>query len=395
MLATVACLAALVPIQSDATALYNKVLPSVMTLHVVRKGGGTVTGTAFLAFKDGIAVTAWHVVADAKEATVKFADGAEYDVSGLIDKDERRDVALIRVKVAGKPLLSLQGTNPAVGTKAYAVGAPQGLEFSLSEGIVSQLRTEKGIDAVQFTCPVSQGNSGGPLLDSEGRVLGVVSAQVRDGQNLNFASPAVYAMGLDQTLPTKPWDTVVQPAPDSNAKNWPRLSEDILGTQTWTRPDEKHTLAFLLYYVDDGEPVDENVYIGAFVTTGNDSYKAVGLSVSEAKKLRDYLRQAIEKDNLEGIEKSGDSQTFTLQGSRFISGGYIFEGSPFPVTLRLEQEFFRKIWGLTFKFEKIGIRLKRDEAKGLHSKLSQWLSILEEYYGIGAEPAKAEAPSKP
>lgn len=185
--------------------IYKKIVPSVMTLTVTTKDGGIITGTAYLAIRDGVAITAWHVLRNAKSVKAKFSSGEEFEVSGLIDKDEKRDVALIRVKVYGQPLLTFSPVDAPVGSKAYIVGAPKGLEFSISDGIISQIQTIDGVNYYQFTCAASPGNSGGPLVTEKAEVLGVVSWQVRDGQNLNFAVPSKYVLGLDNSLPTVPW----------------------------------------------------------------------------------------------------------------------------------------------------------------------------------------------
>src|SRR5438094_4182513 len=87
--------------------LYKRVLPSVMTLTVENSDGEKRLGTAFIGIKDGLAVTAWHVVSGAKHVSARFSEGEEFEASGLVDKDEQRDVALIRVKVFGRPLLSV------------------------------------------------------------------------------------------------------------------------------------------------------------------------------------------------------------------------------------------------------------------------------------------------
>ncbi len=197
--------------------LYKRLLPSVMTLTVQNKDGSAVRGTGFLSVKEGLAVTAWHVVHDAKNVTAKFSDGEEYEVTGLVDKDEKRDVALVRVKEFGRPLLPLAASAPEVGAKAYAVGAPEGLEFSLSDGLISQIQKDGGVTLYQFSCPVSPGNSGGPLADASGEVIGVVSRQMKDGQNLNFAMPAAYALALDSALPTQIWEGMKPEAPKEAA----------------------------------------------------------------------------------------------------------------------------------------------------------------------------------
>ncbi len=185
--------------------IYKQSLPSVMTLKVLKSNGDNVLGTGFMAVKDGMAVTAWHVVRDAKTVTAKFSDGQEFESSGLVDKDEKRDIALIRVKVFGKALLPVATTAPDVGSAAYVIGAPEGLEFSITSGLLSQIQIADGINHYQFSCPSSPGNSGGPLFNAQGQVTGVVSFQFREGQNLNFAVPSTYVLGLDASLPTQPW----------------------------------------------------------------------------------------------------------------------------------------------------------------------------------------------
>jgi hypothetical protein len=188
--------------------VYQKTIPSVATLTVEKADGSRAVGNAFAALKDGLAVTAWHVVKNARHVTAKFSDGQEFEVSGLVDKDEKRDIAIVKIKVFGRPVLALVAADPPVGGNAYIIGAPEGLEFSISEGLVSQIQSIDGVKYLQFTCAASHGSSGGPLVNAQGGVLGVVSWQLRDGQNLNFAIPISYVLGLDTTLPTQPWAEV-------------------------------------------------------------------------------------------------------------------------------------------------------------------------------------------
>jgi len=161
--------------------IYKQSINSIVTLKVEKKGGSKVQGTAFFAIKDGMAVTAWHVVRDAVSVKAKFASGEEFDVSGLVDNDPARDLAIVRVKTFGTPLLPI-GSTPSVGQKAYVVGAPLGLEFTISDGLLSQIQVMDGTKAYQFSCPASPGNSGGPLLNAKGEIIGVVSFQFPDYQ---------------------------------------------------------------------------------------------------------------------------------------------------------------------------------------------------------------------
>jgi serine protease Do len=95
-----------------AETIYQQSLPSVLTLRVENKAGDRYVGTAFLAVKEGIAITAWHVIYDAVKVTAKFSDGANCEVLGFIDYDETKDIALIRVEAKNRPLLTLSTARP-------------------------------------------------------------------------------------------------------------------------------------------------------------------------------------------------------------------------------------------------------------------------------------------
>jgi hypothetical protein len=144
------------------------------------------------------------------------------DVIGVIDKDESRDIALVKIKPKGRPVLEIADGEPEIGSKCYVIGAPRDLEFSISDGIIGQVRTLREIKQYQFTCPASPGNSGGPLLNPRGEVLGIVDWQRNDGQNLNFAVAAIYAKVLDPSLAPKAW------APAPKAGGAPRVVDIYL-----------------------------------------------------------------------------------------------------------------------------------------------------------------------
>src|ERR1051325_7915673 len=194
--------------ERSAENIYTGVVPSIATVHVDKADGTTAVATAFLALQDGIAVTAWHVVDGATRVVLRFSDGEEFESSGLIDFDSKRDIALLHVRVSGRPLLQLAASDPTIGSRAYVVGSPRALDFTISDGLVSQIQTVAGVKQIQFSCPASPGNSGGPLINTEGKVIGVVSWQVVNGQNLNFATPVGYVTGLDRTLSTVRWQDV-------------------------------------------------------------------------------------------------------------------------------------------------------------------------------------------
>jgi len=100
-------------------------------------------------------------------------------------------LAVLKVSGKGLPFLTLGGAHQTqVGEHVVAIGSPLGLQNTVSDGIVSAIREENGHQWIQTTAPVSHGNSGGPLMNSEGAVIGVITwgVNLQQGQNLNFAA---------------------------------------------------------------------------------------------------------------------------------------------------------------------------------------------------------------
>ena len=177
--------------------IYEKSLASVLTLRVENRAGDRYVGTAFLAVTQGIAVTAWHVIYDAVKVTARFSDGASCDVTGFIDYDETKDIALIRVDSKDRPLMNLAATKPVVGSRTYVIGSPKGYEFSISDGLLSQVQKVDGFNQYQVSCPFSPGNSGGPILNSRAQVMGIAAWTRNGAQNVNFATPACEVVSLN------------------------------------------------------------------------------------------------------------------------------------------------------------------------------------------------------
>jgi S1-C subfamily serine protease len=182
----------------------QKILPTVVFI-LAGDGGGRLqaTGSGFIISEDGVILTALHLIKDAKEVQIRLKSGEVYDQVELLGIDRRRDVAALRIPAKGLPALPLVDAEAAsIGEKVFVASHPGSLAWSPSEGILSALRLADevpeagtGFKVLQFTAPVSAGSSGAPVVDAQGRALGIVIAAAR-GQNLNFAIPVKSVAGL-------------------------------------------------------------------------------------------------------------------------------------------------------------------------------------------------------
>lgn len=169
----------------DPATLYQRSSPAVVSI-AARNGKASNYGSGFITDPKGFILTNYHVVGKNNQVSVKLADGSIY--SGIVvSRSAQVDLALIQIRPQKRlSSLRLQTVPPKIGQKAYAIGNPRGLERSLSDGIISRI---DGSGMIQYTATASFGSSGGPLLDEDGQVIGIVAGG-NPGTNLNFAIPA-------------------------------------------------------------------------------------------------------------------------------------------------------------------------------------------------------------
>lgn len=153
-------------------------------------------GSGFVVRSDGVILTNYHVMRGASAASIRLPSGAEFTKVRALAVDPERDLAILKVSGAGMRALEVSSSAPAVGDKLVVIGAPRGLEFTVSEGIVSAIRRAEDAEWIQMSAPISPGSSGGPVLNADGEVVGVTTAYREDGQALNFAVPIRYASSL-------------------------------------------------------------------------------------------------------------------------------------------------------------------------------------------------------
>jgi putative serine protease PepD len=206
---------------SAIAAVYERVKDGVVEVQTSVDGGGDnpfgpggngATGSGFVIDKEGHIVTNQHVVGGADSAVVRFSDGSEVDAE-IVGTDPSSDIAVLDVDRPSSRLtpLSFAGdVSLQVGDSVIAIGSPFGLEGTLTTGVISALGREiespNGFEienVVQTDAALNQGNSGGPILDSEGRVVGV-AAQIRTesggSDGIGYAIPGDTAQRVAREL---------------------------------------------------------------------------------------------------------------------------------------------------------------------------------------------------
>ncbi|MEJ0064120.1 MAG: serine protease [Caulobacteraceae bacterium] len=178
---------------NPAPAAVRNVDSTVSSVVLVRAGSDE--GSAVLVSADGYLLTAAHVVGDAPEVKVRWSDGVE-TVADVVRVSKGRDVALLKTDARSHAALGVRRDEPAIGEPVFAIGSTMGDKFqsSVTKGVMSADRIIDGYAYIQSDVTVGPGASGGPLLDSQGRVIGLtVRAYV------NSATPT----GINLFVPTR------------------------------------------------------------------------------------------------------------------------------------------------------------------------------------------------
>jgi hypothetical protein len=190
-----------------AKDIVQRASPAIVRIEA----GGDKIGTGFILDKVGIVATNLHVVAGESAIRIRLYDGTQYPVMQIAGLDPARDLALLRIRPAKElPTLKL-GDSDAVsaGDQIVAIGNPLGVfDYSVTSGLISQVRPICGQQAIalrqcqeeltvlQISAAISPGSSGGPLFNQFGEVVGVTTAIITAGQNINLAVPGNYLKPL-------------------------------------------------------------------------------------------------------------------------------------------------------------------------------------------------------
>ncbi|OBR66386.1 hypothetical protein A7K91_24530 [Paenibacillus oryzae] len=177
----------------EIASMFDESVVMIMTNNA--QGSGVV-------ISDHLILTNYHVIEDATSATAYSIYSDEIKIKGIVAWDEQTDLAIITTE---DPIdlnyVSLNYSTPSKGSKIYAIGSPQGLQNTISEGIVSNTRYEEGVRYLQINTPIDHGSSGGALFDAYGNLVGITTSGIGNTQaQLNFAVSVLHASILYDTV---------------------------------------------------------------------------------------------------------------------------------------------------------------------------------------------------
>src|SRR4051795_2968873 len=284
---------------TDIAALYKRVSSGVVFVQ----SGQTATGSGFVYDKDGHIVTNDHVIEDASTFSVRIGADTESIPAQLVGKDPSSDLAVLKVdpgavKGGLKPLDLGDSTKLEPGDQAIAIGSPFGLEGTVTTGIVSSLgRTIDSpngfpiADAVQTDAAINPGNSGGPLLDGNGRVIGV-NSQIKSGSDSSS--------GVGFAVPVSTVKFVVP-----KIQNGGKIERGYIGIRNGTPPDRSGALVDSV--VAGGPAAQGGVQPGDKIVAIDDKKVTSSEDVSSAVTTRSPGEQAKVT-----VERSGARRTLTV-----------------------------------------------------------------------------------
>lgn len=202
-LALLLLFAQLATAQDALPELVRRVKPSVVAIVTYTATNEPLMSGSGFFIRPGQVVTNLHVIKGAHHAEVKTLDGKGklYPVQGILDVDEEGDIAVLGINVPAERARSLEIANalPEDGERIFVIGNPLRLEGSISDGIVSAVREVPNLGKIlQITAPISHGNSGSPVFNMKGQVVGVVTIKVTNGQNINLALASARLLALKE-----------------------------------------------------------------------------------------------------------------------------------------------------------------------------------------------------
>lgn len=192
----------------EASEVINHITAATV-LILSGEGAGRLTSVSsgVIVRPNGVLLTAYHAIKNAREVQVRLKSGDVYDQAVLIGADERRDVAALKIPATNLPTLPLgSGADARSGEPAYVVSNSGALAWSASSGIFSASRLAdeipgagQGFRVLQFTAPISGGASGAPVTDSQGKLVGIITGGIGSGHKGTVSGPG-FAVPIDAVI---------------------------------------------------------------------------------------------------------------------------------------------------------------------------------------------------
>jgi serine protease Do len=225
------------PPAATVEELARRLRPSVVVVsHFGRDGKEAGVGAGFVISSNGLIATSLHVIGEARPITVRLANGKEREVTEVHAWDRNLDLAVVRIDASNLQPIPLGDSDQLEqGSAVVAMGNPLGMEHSIVQGVVSARRDFEGVQMIQLAMPIEPGNSGGPLVDMQGRVHGLLTLKSALSANLGFAMPVNELKKLiakPNPVPSDRWLTIGA----LNARDW----EPLMGARWRQRGGRIH-----------------------------------------------------------------------------------------------------------------------------------------------------------
>jgi hypothetical protein len=183
--------------------IYEKSVSSVVEILTYDKNNREIAlGSGFFFNINGEIITNYHVIEGAVSLKITLSDGSKHDINQVVAYDEKLDLAILKTNYKNTTFLKISEREIKTGESVFALGSSKGFTNTFTSGNISQVnRIIQGINVYQMTAPISSGNSGGPLIDIFGKVIGVNAMKYTDGDNIYFSIKLSELKKLDTSNP--------------------------------------------------------------------------------------------------------------------------------------------------------------------------------------------------
>lgn len=230
-----------------AQEVYRQAGRQVLILEVLDNQGAVASSSTALLLDQGKAVTQCATLEGA--ANIRLMQGSAVYHAKIEQRDISRNLCILSAsRIEFTPTGEFDTRDPLVGSRIYAISNALGLGVSISEGVVSGIRTIRGESSIQFTAAISPGSEGGGLFDADGRLVGLITHSQRQGQNINFAIPARWLKEIEKRATSsetmEAWHAKALTL--SHESKWGDL---VLHASDWTKklPDSIEAWLWLAY----------------------------------------------------------------------------------------------------------------------------------------------------